>query len=104
MIGEIATVCRVKGCEPFTTRGEITSMQVDPDGTVTAVCLLGKRLETNTTVHAWFVLCRKGCDHALFRHGCGLAGSNVREQTATLDACGHAVTARCVCATARAAI
>ena len=97
MIGQSMTLVRVRperdpvtyrqSTRTFTTRGVITDVNADDDGNVTGVCVRGMRNGTEP-VHSWFAV------------GPGaLHGSLCVEQTATLDACGHAVTYGCDCDT-----
>lgn len=94
-VGMIVTVARVKVQEPFTTFGEVTDVLTDGRGVVAAICVLGKRLETNTLVHAWFAICPEACGHT--GNGCALAGSLVSAQKITLGVCGHSVRYGCGC-------
>jgi hypothetical protein len=91
MIGQSVTLVRVKpqqrsGREVFTTKGVITDYTEDAEGGVTGICIRGVRVETETAVDSWFAV---GPD--------ALRGSLCTEQTATLDACGCAVTDQCAC-------
>lgn len=93
MIGQNVTLVRVKpqqrsGREVFTTKGVITDAMTDDHGNVTSIRIQGVRVETGTARDSWFAV---GPD--------ALNGSLCTEQTATLDACGHAVTYGCDCDT-----
>lgn len=96
MIGEMVTIVRVKESigfltyrrelETFTTKGVITDVTKDSEGTVTGVYVDGVRVETGTHRHDWFAVGQGALD-----------GNMCTEQTATLDACGCAVTDQCAC-------
>jgi hypothetical protein len=91
MIGQKVTLIRVKpqgrsAREVFTTRGVIADVTEDAEGTVTGIRIDGVRVEDGTVRDSWFAV---GPD--------ALNGSLCTEQTATLDACGCAVTDQCAC-------
>lgn len=91
MIGQSVTLVRVKpeqrsGREVFTTKGVIIDATSDDGGNVTGIRIRGVRVETGTARDSWYAV---GPD--------ALRGSMCMEQTATLDACGHAVTDGCDC-------
>lgn len=93
MIGQNVTLVRVKphqrsGREVFTTKGVIVDVATATDGNVVGIRIRGMRVETSTARDSWFAV---GPD--------ALNGSLCTEQTATLDACGHAVTYGCDCDT-----
>lgn len=91
MIGQSVTLVRVKpqqrsGREVFTTKGVITDVTEDAEGSVTGIRIRGVRVETGDARDSWFAV---GPD--------ALNGSLCTEQSATLDACGHPVTDMCAC-------
>lgn len=72
----------------FTIKGVITDSTSDSNDAVTGVCIRGFREESGEPVHTWYAVGPRALD-----------GSLCTEQTATLDACGHAVTYGCDCDT-----
>jgi hypothetical protein len=95
MIGAHITLVRVKperhpvtgrpGERTFTVKGVIIDSVDDDNGDTMGVRIRGTR--DSEPVDSWYVV----GPHAL-------DGSLCTEQTATLDACGHAVTDGCDCA------
>mgnify|MGYP001557841903 CR=1 FL=1 len=94
MIGKSVTIIRTKAYrdalarpvrEVYTIKGSVVDVNHDNGGGVSGVRVHGGRVETGEYRNAWYAL-----------GPAGLSGSMLREESATVDACGHRII-ECAC-------